>query len=295
MRKGRISSAQHTTRKSAGVNEKKVRFLGISLSGGKADKACLAVVDYFPNHNKLFLTRIFERIKNEDLLSADARLIDLVYQHSQDVAFLGFDVPWRVPLCIRHTYDCPGTEACDKCHAGWQRDFLTKLGRKRKGKKVVTPYTQRSVELYLAHGLEEPFEIGHAMGANTAPLLARANFLQRRLSIPVIEVSPRVALWRIGRSLNVSKSHLRFHRHSVGGDESRRIILEQLGAKARIFIYEQDRKMMIENNHAFEAFLVALTGYLKFSQQTDSRPKDFPEAEDWVEIPSRELDWEGLR
>lgn len=30
------------------------RFIGISLSGGKADKACMAIVEYFPSIKKFF-------------------------------------------------------------------------------------------------------------------------------------------------------------------------------------------------------------------------------------------------
>lgn len=265
--------------------------MGLSLSGGKADKACLAVVDYFPEHRKIFLTKIFEKIKNEESISADTKIVELIEQHKEDVMSLAFDVPWRFPACLTSTVECPGVEVCEQPHIKWQRDFLKALEKKKKGRRIPVPYTQRCADLYLSHALEEPFDIGHAMGANVAPLLARALFLQRRIKVPLIEAQPRVALWRIGRSLNISKSHLRFHRHSVGGDESRKLILEALNQKAGVFIYEQDRKLMVENNHAFEALICALTGYLKYSSLTEPRPKDFPREEDWVEIPTTDIVW----
>ena len=55
----------------SGYDKSKVhRFVGISLSGGKADKACVAVIEYYSLHKKIFLARLYEKIKTEEFISA---------------------------------------------------------------------------------------------------------------------------------------------------------------------------------------------------------------------------------
>ena len=297
MSKTRISSTQRKTKRSPeqlAVKEV-VRFLGLSLSGGKADKACLAVLEYYPKHGKVFLTKIFEKVKNDEVISADLKIHEFVEQYKGNVESLAIDVPAQTPQCMRCELKCPGFENCSEPHIQWMWDYFKRRNKKKKPRKIFTPYTQRCIEMYLADELEEPFIVGHAMGANTAPLLARAHFLLRRLNkVSVVEVNPQVSLWRIGQSLKVMKSHLRFHRHSVSGAASRKAILEALNENSLAFLYQADMKLMIENNHAFESFICAYTAFLKYKNVTEKRPKNFPKSEDWIEIPEQNIQWKDL-
>lgn len=268
------------------------RFIGISLAGGKTDKACVAVIEYYPQHKKIFLTRLYDHIINEPSLSADQKIYDIVSQHRQSVEYLSYDTPLQLPLCLQCELACPGYEKCQEEHVVWMRDYTTEKNKKKKPKKLFTPYTQRCIELYVNSSLEEPFYMHHALGSNVAPLMARARFLQRRLQISSIEVYTPLSLWRIGRSLGIIKRHLRFHKHSVGGDESRRAILKSLGEHNVAFVYDQDVRLMIENNHAFESFIGALTAFLKFKSLTEKRPTHFPAKETWVEIPLPSIRWD---
>lgn len=133
--------------------------------------------------------------------------------------------------------------------------------------------------------------MSHAMGANTAPLMARAQFLLKRIHLNAIEVFPMLSIWRIGRSLHVNKSQLRQYKHSSAGDESRRILLTALSEKNIAFVYDQDFKLMVQNSHAFEAFICAFTAFLKYKGLTEKRPEGFPKDEAWVEYPMDHLDW----
>jgi hypothetical protein len=162
---------------------------------------------------------------------------------------------------------------------------------KKKPKKLFTPYTQRCVEMYMATELEETFILNHALGSNADPLTARAHFMSRRLTAELNEVFPKATIWRVGRSLKVAKSHLRFHKHAVGGDTSRNMILQALSSNNVVFVYHHDVKLMTENNHAFEAFICALTGYLKFRGMTEERPAGFPESETWIDFPKETIVW----
>ena len=289
---GRVSSARRkTSRKAtdlAGTDkdkEKPFRFIGISLSGGKSDKACVAVVEYFPTHKKIFLARLYEKIKTEEFISADLKIHEIVTQFHGDVESVAFDVPLTLPTCVNCRLKCPGYETCSLEQMEWLRDFYNEVNKQKKPKKMFTPYTQRCVEAYIAHGLEENFEIHHALGSNLAPLTTRAQFINRRLQLPSIEVFPRLTIWRLGQELKVAKSHLKFHKHAVGGDESRKVFLQALAERKGVFLYQQDMKAMVENNHAFEAFICAYTGFLKHMKQTETRPSNFPKSEAWIEFP----------
>lgn len=269
------------------------RFIGVSLGGGKTDKACVAIVEYYPKHKKVFLSRLVEKIKSDEVHSADFKIHEIISQY-QEIDSIAFDVPFRLPHCLNCTIGCQGIETCPEPHVQWMWNYTRKLHKKKKPRKLFTPYTQRCVELYLATELEEPFILQHAMGANCAPLLARAMYIKRRLTVPCIEVFPKLSLWRIGRSLNVMKSHLLFHKHAIGGDESRKAILHALSTHNVAFVYEQDVKLMIENNHAFEAFICAFTGFLKFKGLTEPRPSGFPTMEDWIDFPVPSIKWSSF-
>lgn len=274
-------------------NSKVVRFLGLSLGGGKTDRVSLAVIDYYPSQKKIFLSKIFDKIKSSENISADAIIIDLIQQYRHEALSLSIDCPTAPPPCLLCELKCPGFEDCDQEHIRWLWDFHRKMSIKRKPKKLFTPYTQRAAELWFSSQLEEPFQIPHCMGANQAPILARAQFLKRRLDpkLEILEIIPRASLWRIGRSLHINKSTLRTYKHSISGDSSRRQILEHIADKKIVFIYEQDQKLMIESPHAFDSFFCAWTGLLKFLNLTESPPKNFPKKESWIEVPLSKLNY----
>lgn len=264
---------------------------GIALGGGKTDKTCLAMVEYYPEQKKIFLSRLFERIRTENEISADLQLHRLLAQVPGKLDLVAFDVPLSFPKCTECQLACPGFEECSEVEIQWMWKQQRKLNEGKKPKKIFTPYTQRPVELYLAGELEEVFHLPHALGSNVAPLTARARFVARRLQTPTIEVFPKLSVWRIGKALQVARSHLLFHKHSTGGDESRRIFLSRLVERGLAFLYEQDVRAMVENNQAFEAFIGALTAVMNFAGQCEPRPKDFPAGEAWIAIPSTSLKW----
>lgn len=271
-----------------------IRYLGLSLSGGKADKACLSVLDYYPEQKRIFLSKIFEKIKNEENISADLKIHEIIEQYQPEVELLGVDVPWELPLCLTCQLNCPGYENCTEPHIKWMWNHLQTTQKKKKPKRTFTPYTQRSAEMYLATALEEPFILPHMLGSNSAPLVARAKFILRRFQQAKIEVNPKLSVWRIGRSLGIRPSQLKFHRHSIGGDDSRRLILNTLAEHNIAFLYEQDRKLMIENNHAFESFICAMTAFLKSKDLTENRPENFPTHETWIEFPQAKIPWSRI-
>lgn len=296
MRKRKVSVSQRKASKPAArstvtspTSNKVIRFIGVSLAGGKSDKACVAVLEYYPENKKIFLSRLFEKIKSDETISGDLKIHELVLQNADTLKYVAFDTPWKLPNCMTCQLKCPGYENCHQPHIEWMWRHQEDRLKKKRPKKLFTPYTQRAVEMYFATELEEVFHIHHAMGANTAPLLARAAFIQRRLPVECIEAFPKLTLWRMGKALGMMKSQISDHRAAFGGDESRAQFIQALNENNIAFIYHQDAKNMVENNHAFEAFMCGLTAFLKYRNLTEKRPKGFPADEDWIEFPQEGL------
>jgi hypothetical protein len=280
-----------TQRKSRPLKLKLHRFFGVSLGGGKTDKTCLSVIEYYPQQRKLFLSRLYDKIHSEGEVSADLQIAKIINECPPPVESVTFDVPLQLPYALLNS--CKGVpfEDCQDPAIRWMWDHWRKHGKKKKPQKLFTPYTERCVEQYLATELEEVFHLPHALGANLAPLTARAQYLTRLLKFTCLEAFPKLSLWRIGNSLNMPKSQLRFHRHWEGGAESRRHILAKMHDKNLAFIYDQDLKTLIESPQAFDSFLCALTGLLSFLGHTEPRPKGFPRRESWIEIPKKIFPW----
>lgn len=273
---------------------KPVRFAGISLAGGKTDKSAIVVIEYYEKEKKLFLSQIFEKMSSTDAKSSDQIIFEILSKKIEALESIAFDSPLKLPKCLRCKLDCPGYEKCGEPEIKWMWTEYKKRNKAKKPKKLFTPYTERCAEIFIANELEEAFYPGHAMGANSAPLLARALFLKRRLNRKAIEVYPKLSLWRIGRCLGVQKSYLRYHKHSIEGKSIRESILKGLTEKNVAFLYEQDRRSMVRNAYAFDAFLCAITGLFHFLNQCEKRPKGFPKSESWVMFPQEKIDWSFL-
>ncbi|MCC6278411.1 MAG: DUF429 domain-containing protein [Oligoflexia bacterium] len=291
MPKARVSSASRATHKGGARSHRKLkchRFLGIDLTGGKNDKTSLAVLEYYPSQSKLFLTHVYDHIQSEGEVSGDQVLYGIVKEHEQGLEHLCIDAPLQLPKCIRCKLKCPGFEKCKEPEILWMWKEHRKAKKKKSRVRLFTPYTQRASEMFISHELSEEMHPMETLGANIAPLTARAHFLIRRLSqtISLLEIYPRLSVLRIGHSLRVNRSHLLHYKNPVTGAESRDAILSALLRRDSIFIYQQDFAKLVENPHSFDAFICALTGYLKFKGQCDERPKDFPKSEGWIEIPA---------
>ena len=212
----------------------------------------------------------------------------MIEQLKDGCKFLAFDAPLNLPLCVDCPHFCGGYETCQEPQVKWMRKFYQALPKK-KPRKIFTPYTQRPVDLYLSEIEDENLEVQHALGANLAPLTARAMFLKKRMTMPCLEVFPKLAVWRLGQELKLNKTHLRSHRNSVGGNEARSAFLNALSEKAGLFLYQQDQKALCDNPHAFDALICAWVGFLKDNSKTELPPEDFPEAAAWVEFPRKRV------
>lgn len=269
---------------------KTVRFAGVSLGGGKTDKTAVAVIEFFPDRKRVFLRTLIEKIGGGESL-ADVQLLKILNEDEKDLSLIAFDAPLQFPTCARCKLACPTYEKCDEPEIKWMWQMHRKREKSKRPNKMFTPYTERAAEIYISQELEEPFHPPHALGSNAAPLAARAQYLQRLIPTPLMEAYPKLSLWRVGLALNIPKSYLRFHRHAVDSDEARLYILKTLLDKEIAFIYQQDMKVMVENSQAFDAFICALTAFLKFRGQTEKPPSSFPKTEMWIDFPKEKITW----
>jgi hypothetical protein len=268
-----------------------VRFAGVALGGGKTDKTAVAVLEFYPDQKRVFLRSLRERVTGKGEVTGDQALLEVLTEDEKGLYSISFDAPLQLPVCLRCDEKCPPLDTCRHPTVKWMQEIHKKRAQHKRPNKMFTPYTERACEIFIANELEEPFHPSHALGANAAPLTARALYLARRLQTPLIEVYPKLSLWRVGMALGIQKSYLRYHKHAVDSDEARLHILKALIEKEIAFIYQQDLRAMVENNVAFEAFIGALTGFLKFRGQTERRPTNFPKDELWIDFPRQKIQW----
>lgn len=285
-KKKKKGSAGTSARQTSSSEEllKHIRFVGISLSGAKNDRTALVVLDYYPEQRKLFLRNIYDHLKTQEELSSDQILLEVLTEHSP-IEGIAVDVPLELPLCVDCKCRAQNIQDCDQPEVQWMWKEFRKIKRKKPRTKLFTPYTMRAIDMYIADTLEGDFHPPESLGANSAPLAARAAFLKKRIKKKLIEVNPRVSLWRLGKALKVSQAHLKHYKHSVGGDESRQIILQSMVKQDLVFIYQADFLKLADNCDTFDAFISAMTAFLKHRGQTEKPPKDFPKQTGWVEFP----------
>ncbi len=273
----------------ATLNISKKRFAGIFLGGSKNERTSFAVLEYFPKYKKVFLKVLHDKLPLKKDISSDTQLISLIEKTEKPIHLLAMNTPIVLPKCLRCNLKCPGQEKCKQPEIKWLWDYHNKKAKSKRPNKIFAPYTQRCAEVYLANELEEPFFPSDALGSNMAPLTVRTQFLLKRLKANIIEFNPKVSVWRVGRSLNIQKSYLRFYRHSLESAEGRQYVLQELIKRDIAFIYSQDLKLLVDNPNCFDAFFGALTAYLKYKKQVEGIPKGFPKNEGWIEVPKKTI------
>jgi hypothetical protein len=234
---------------------------------------------------------VIDQVKSEEWVSGDGVLIEQIEKIQEVVHSIGVDAPLSLPPCLESFCqggDCPAKsfESCQRPEVVWMRKAYESQ-KKKKPKKMFTPYTTRAVDMYLNLVEEEPLFIQQAFGSNLAPLAARALYLQSKIQVPMYEISTRLSTWRWGLELGVNRSSLRRLRNLSGGEEARQIFLKAFIEKTSLFVYQQDLKLLIENLHVFEAWICSWVAYLKWSQKVEDPFEGCTWEKKWVYFPKR--------
>ncbi|MFK8137628.1 MAG: DUF429 domain-containing protein [Bdellovibrionales bacterium] len=264
-------------------------FLGIALSGSKNDKTVLCELQYFPKLDKLVLANLEDKIGPNTTKSSDSILISKI-KNIKKIESIGVNAALGLPKCSKCKLRCPGQESCKLSEVKWLRESYQKVLRKNKKAKLFSPYTDRAVEYYVNHFLDEPVELPFALSANSAPITARAQFLQRHLPAKKMkEVLPALSVWRIGHYLRVQKSYLKYYRNSSDCEVVRLYFLDKLKDNNKVFMYNQDKQKLVSNPASFDAFISALSVYIDFQGYSSPKPKGFPRGADWLSFPLKDI------
>jgi len=273
------------------------RYLGLELAGAKNQKTSLAVLEYYPREQKVFLLDVYDKIAAHDEQTGDEALIETIREASSQeknhVAKMGVNVPTELPPCIlcdRKT--CLTTGRCSVPAVKWMRQTAKKAEEEEIGVNIreITPYTQRPFEIWARYEIlprlqkDFRFEIDEALGGNRAPLTARMHYLKRHLgSTPIVEVWPKLTISSIAQALSLPKRLILNYRKPEEGYAACVELLETIAMKKCVFIHDRDLKKLGQNLTAFDAFVCAYTALLSDRDMTVKPPKNFPKGSSWVE------------
>jgi predicted nuclease with RNAse H fold len=234
-------------------------FLGVDLGGGKGKSTAVA---------RLALDERDELVVEEVLSHTPAKapwydgaLLEYLRAHSAG-AVLGIDAPLTLTACVRCAEPvCPGTERCVDPAVVWFRTIgddriAAATDRKRNGKPLTTPYTQRATEVWLQ--TERKILPRETLGQGMGPLTARASHLRRalgpgyQLNENLLEVYPRASV------LTLFGDAARGYKHDR---EVRQALLHRLELRFGPRTGFQ-RTRAADVDHCFDAVVCAFTAYL---------------------------------
>jgi hypothetical protein len=267
----------------------------LDLAGAKNQKTALAVLEYYPREQKIFLLDIYERISAHDDQTGDEALIETIREaRNGSQAMLGVDVPLELPPCVTCTRKtCPLPAKCNVPAVKWMREFSRKTTARGEGNgKEFTPYTQRPVELWVRHHalreLADPgrLEVDEALGGTKAPLTARMQFLKRHLAdVDMVEAWPKLTVACLASELGLPRRTQQSYRQLEAGVHARSEILEALSKQRGVFIYERDLRKLSASLPSFDAFFCAYTALLSDAGRCAKAPSGFPVPTGWVHYP----------
>ncbi len=273
------------------------RYLGLELAGAKNQKTSLAVLEYYPREQKVFLLDVYDKIAALNDQTGDDALIETIAEATSNeknrVARVGVNVPIELPPCITCTRRaCQTAAGCSDPTAKWMIELARKAAESRElGVNVleVTPYTQRPFEIWARYRIlpelneDFRFEIDEALGGTRAPLTARMHYLKKHLGpLPIVEVWPKLTISTIAQAFGLPKRLILNYRKPEEGYAARVELLETIAMKKGVFIYDRDLKKLGQSLTAFDAFICAYTAVLCDRDMTTKPPKGFPKGASWV-------------
>lgn len=251
------------------------RFLGINLGGGRGKTTAVARLEIdpqSPSRVRVVEARLRQghrgsgeegREEGGDPLFRDDVLVAYLDRWLDEHTVVAINAPLTLPPCIRCPLPCPGVDACVVPSVAWMRrhapHLLDRHGRSDGHKPLVTPYTQRAVDVLFTHaGLHPRESLGQGMG----PLAARATYLRRvlsprlRLHENLLEVHPPATLIRlfgptIERGLRQGETARLW--------ALRKDVLTRLGRLRFDYVWPE---VVVRNPHVFDAVICGFTAFL---------------------------------
>jgi hypothetical protein len=255
------------------------RFVGVDLGGGRGKNTAVARLELEGAAEAPRLRVVEAKMRYghrgtgpaEEEPGGDAHfrddvLVEWLQRHVDETTVVAIDAPLTLPACIRCTLPCPTVERCVVPVVVWMREWAPRLrarGKSDPGKPVITPYTQRATEVWLAGSGVVPRE---GLGQGHGPLAARATYLRRvlaptlRLHDNLIEVQPQITLQRRFGS-ELARRAREGERESVWN--ARKTILGRMNEWTAPIAFDRVwPELVVRNGHVFHAVISAFTAYL---------------------------------
>ncbi len=269
-----------------------LNFLGICLRGAKSHHTVALSLEYFEVSKKIFLREIFDIHSTQemenlgDYKDADLWLRKIIDQQN-NLQCVSINAPLSLPSAfIEGSLKKTQLESRLQTEMNWVKE--------QRIQQTYLPYLQRPCEVYLNH-LFATQDLEPALGANLAPLAARALYL--RSFYPQqkwLETYPKINL-RIWHKVFGTDSDIGKHfNHFEKGPEARKLVLLRMRELGFCFIYEADFDLLSESKYHFQAFFIACQGLLEPWNLQEPYPLNFPVKEN-ISFPGLNLSWESLR
>lgn len=266
------------------------RFIGLELSGPHSKKTSLLVLDYYPQQKRLAISQVFANLGVQDELSSDEHLCQSINQLLKEIPSTQvFGLCTQAPLSLPPFFCSPVQR---KNEERWMNELRNKI--KSKPHPFVC-YLNRPSDVWLRYFTPERFQVSEAFGSNLAPLAARLQALKEKFDTTLFENHPRSSFHRIVHSLGFSKFWPQQYCDVEKGLQIRQRFVENVFQKIpQFFAYEGDLETIILEISTFHSFVSALTLFLEFSHQCDSKPQSFPETATWPLLPRQLIRWDEI-
>ena len=266
--------------------EKKV--CGIHLSGPGSKKTCLVVMKKNLRSSVAKVTKIYDHIGSQGMIFSDDRLIRILeLEAPMDEVFV--DCPLTNPPCVSCTRPiCPGVNHCDDISVAFLLSLAKKMKSTKKMRRPINPQNQRLVDIYrlVYEGVSDT-----TYSANLAPLVVRAQTLQRRINgteLPVSlkETSVKQAIIAIGQMIGMERTISKKFKNFERGSAIRHQFITQLQAHQIVHFSEASiADRLLNSADSFSAFITSLVAIIYLSEGCEEKPKFLTPENGWIYLP----------
>lgn len=270
------------------------RSLGLELSGPRTQRTTIAVLDHYPQSQRLVLSDLItpESGSDDPDQSLKNHFTDLVAV--SHYTGCGVHAPLSLPPVLEYGKKVLSSSQIARLpEVKWMDEMWKKI---KDRPPSFVPYLHRPAEVWLRYKSVERFGDVMSFATNGAALAARALYLKHQLAAdPLHEMFPRAIVKRLTESLEMRPFVYKRYSDLEHGLSAREDFLMQLSIKLpQIFLYDKDVEKMILNLSHFHAFLCALMQHMVHKGEYEHRPKGYPTKATWIHIPRLHINWDKV-
>ncbi len=268
-------------------------FIGLHLAGANTKKTVLVILARKSSLDPIYVKALYDGIGSVRGHFSDERLIDILKKETRSKNIV-VDCPISSPPCVRCVrHSCPGVMRCEDIDVAYMLSVLNSQQEQNRTRRLrpLNPQNQRLWDILFPSddllGKMEP-----SYSANLAPLLVRAQTLQRRFNegenpLRLIETHILRTLSKLSQIYDWPLEWVKNYRNFEKGKSVREKILDSIILKNKLKIspLEIKNKKIASSVEIFHAFICAWVGYLMAEEKTEKVPKKIPIEDQWVFLP----------